>query len=544
MSVQMWGHQRRGIDQFWAAVDAGKRNIVISAPTGGGKTFMTTRIIEEAMRRGMKVSFNVNRKSLAEQSRRAFIANGITPGMRAAEYEPDLKRDVQICMTPTELKRTFGPNPRWGVHGAGLVFFDEAHTEKSPRATRIMEAYRQQNPDVVFCGLTATPLDIWHMYDTLVVAGTNSELRACGAHLWAKEYCPTMPDMLKAKRNKEGEYSEKDVEQKMRPEIVFGHILEHHKRLNPTLKPALVFAPSVGASIEIADMYLRAGVRAAHIDAKNVYYGEKDSRGVPVMDDSTKIKNREALFDKVRTGEIQVLTNRFILIEGIDLPQVYHLIFATAFGSLTQFLQAGGRVLRNHDSLDHVLFQDHGGGFWKHGSLNDDRVWEIGQGAKDVLDKVVKERKEGKSQEPIICPRCGAMRLSGGECWDCGLKHTQSGIKILQEDGTLKQLKGPYVKKRKASSDPDAIKAWFNTYFPCSKSKNTQAMTWNQMLSQFKYNNPHLIVFNTTDPKGRKRIAAADSSGVMSYLPLHPPLESKFLWSQKVRDVPREKLIK
>ena len=64
------------------------------------------------------------------------------------------------------------------------------------------------------------------------------------------------------------------------------------------------------------------------------------------------------------------------------------------------------------------------------------------------------------------------------------------------------------------------------------------------MLSQFKYNNPHLIVFNTTDPKGRKRIAAADSSGVMSYLPLHPPLESKFLWSQKVRDVPREKLIK
>jgi len=539
-----WPHQITGVDGFWGAVDAGAKNICLHSPTGGGKSFITVKLIEEARRRGMKTSFNVNRKSLAEQTRKVFVENGLTPGMRASEYDPDFKQDVQVCMTPTESIRTFGTNPSWGKHDAKLVFFDEAHTEKSIRAVKMIEAYKQQNPDTVFCGLTATPLDLWHLYDTLVVAGTNSELRDCGAHLWAKEFCPTMPDMMKARRNKEGEYSEKDVEKKMKPQVVFGHILEHHRRLNPTLKPALVFAPSVGASIEIADMYLRSGIRAAHIDAKNIYYGEKNERGVPVMEDSTKVKNREELFDKVRNGEIQVLVNRFILIEGVDLPQVYHLVFATTFGSLTQFLQSGGRVLRNHASLDHVLVQDHGGHFYRHGSLNDDRVWEVGQGAKATLDKVIKERQEGKNQEPIVCPECGAMRLSGSTCWSCGHKHTQSGIKILEEDGTLRQLKGPYVKQRKAKTDSQAIKLWFNTYFPCSKSKSPRAMTWNQMLGQFKHKNPDLIVFNTTDTKGRKRIAATDSSGIMSYLPMHPPIGNEYLWSQKVRDVPREKLVK
>jgi superfamily II DNA or RNA helicase len=539
-----WPHQISGVDGFWGAVDSGAKNICLHSPTGGGKTFMTTKIIGEARQRGMKVSFNVNRKSLAEQTRKSFLENGISPGMRASEYDPDFGQDVQICMTPTESIRTFGPNPSWGTHDAKLVFFDEAHADKSARAIKIMNAYRQQDPEVVFCGLTATPLDIGHMYDTLVVAGTNSELRECGAHLFCKEFCPTLPDVLKMKRKANGEYAEKDIDKKMQPAMVFGRILEHHRRLNPTLKPAIVFAPSVGHSITLAEKYLNAGIRAAHICGKHIYYGEKNSEGVPVMEDSSKIKNREELFDKVRTGEIQVLSSKYVLVEGIDLPMVYHTIMATIFGSLTMYLQAGGRGLRNHDSLEHVILQDHGANAIMHGSLNDDRVWELGLSAKKLAEQKTKDRQSGKDKEPIVCPKCGAMRLSGGTCWECGHKHSQSGLNILEEDGTLRQRTGDYIKVRKAKSDSQAIKSWFSTYFPCSKSKSPRAMTWNQMLGQFKHKNPDLIVFKTTDPKGRKRIAATDSSGVMSYLPMHPPIGNDYLWSQKVRDVPREKLVK
>jgi superfamily II DNA or RNA helicase len=549
MGSELWKHQVQGIEQFWAAVADGKRRICITGATGCGKTRIASELIKdalgkEALDRGWNVAFSVNRKSLGEQARQSFEGYGLDPGMRASGYETEFGKPLQVSMTPTESVRALGNNPSWGLHNADLVFFDEAHNEKSARSLKLIEEYQRNNSDVIICGLTATPLDIGHIYDTLIVAGVNSELRECGAHLFCKEFSPTLPDVLKMKRKANGEYAEKDVDKKMQPAMVFGRILEHHRRLNPTLKPAIVFAPSVGHSITIAEMYLNAGIRAAHICGKHIYYGEKNSEGVPVMEDSSKIRNREELFDKVRTGEIQVLSSKYVLVEGIDLPMVYHTIMATIFGSLTMYLQAGGRGLRNHDSLSEIILQDHGANCLMHGSLNDDRVWDLGQSAKKIAEQKTKDRQSGKDKEPIVCPKCGAMRLSGGTCWECGHKHSQSGLNILEEDGTLRQRTGDYIKVRKAKSDSQAIKSWFSTYFPCSKSKSPRAMTWNQMLGQFKHKNPDLIVFKTTDTKGRKRIAATDSSGVMSYLPMHPPVGNEFLWSQKVRDVPRENLVK
>lgn len=543
MANQRWPHQQRGIDQFWAAFDSGKKRICITAPTGGGKTFMTSEIIKEAQRRGLKTVFHVNRRSLAEQTRKSFESYYIDSGMRASGYKTDFKKPSQISMTPTESSRIAKGGTDWWLHDADIVFIDEAHGEKTHRILELIKKYEERKPGTVFCGLTATPLDIGHIYDTLIVAGANSELRACGAHLPCKEFVPTMPDVLRMKRKADGEYSERDVEKKMKPAVVFGHILPHHLKLNPLLKPAILFAPSVAASITITDMYLNAGIRAAHIDAKNIYYGEKDSNGLSVMEDSTKTRNREKLFDEVRSGEVQAVSNRFILTEGIDLPQVYHLILATSFGSLTMFLQACGRVLRNHDSIDHVILQDHGGSALIHGSVNDDREWSLEDTAKKLRDKTVKDRQEGKSEEPIVCPKCGAMRLSGGTCFECGHRHTMSGISILEEDGTLRQMQGPYV-KRKEKGSSDAVKAWFNTYFPCSKSKSHQAMTWRQMLAQFKNKNPDLMVFTTTDVKGRQRIAAASNSGEVSMLPMHPPIGNDYLWAQKVRDTKRSDLVK
>tara|TARA_R110002096_G_scaffold66682_1_gene162142 strand:- start:7732 stop:9360 length:1629 start_codon:yes stop_codon:yes gene_type:complete len=542
MSFTPWPHQTRGIDQLWAAIDNGDNKIVLTSPTGGGKTFMTTQMIHETQKRGMKCVFHVNRKSLAEQTRKVFEANGLSPGMRASGYDPDFDQAVQISMTPTEAARSLSSPPRWNVHQADIVFIDEAHSEKALRIQKLIERYKQQNSNATVVGLTATPLDVSHMYDRLIIAGTNSELRACGAHLLCREFSPTMPDVLAMKRKQNGEFKDQDVEKKMAPHMVFGHILPHHRRLNPLLKPSLVFAPTVAASLAITDMYNDAGIKAAHICGKSIYYGDKDRDGNPIVLDSGKISLREKLFDQLKTGEIKVLVNKLVLEAGIDLPEVYHLVLATMFGSLTQYLQVGGRVIRNHSSLDHVILQDHGGNCLIHGSLNNDREWELGATAKAVAEKTIKDRQEGKEQEPIVCPKCGAMRLSGPSCFECGHQHSQSGIKILQEDGVLRELKGPYI-KQKAKGKSEAVKEWMNLYFPCSKSKSSRAMTWNSMLNQYKMANPDKLVFHTDDAQGRKRLAVAERNGDVSILPLHPPIGNDYLWAQKVRDVRKSDLL-
>jgi DNA repair protein RadD len=533
----LWKHQQLGSDQLWASIEAGKKKICLTGATGSGKTKLAIHIIKEALRRDMKCVFHVNRKSLAEQTRKVFEANELHPGMRAASYDTDFDQPIQISMTPTEAARSLSVPPRWNVHQAGIVFIDEAHSEKALRIQKLIEKYKQQNSNVVIVGLTATPLDISHVYDDLIVAGIN-----CGAHLHCKGFSPTMPDILKMKRKQNGEFKDNDVEKKMAPHLVFGHILPHHRKLNPLLKPALVFAPSVAASITITDMYNAAGIKAAHICGKSIYYGDKDSSGKPIILDSGKISLREKLFDQLRTGEIQVIVNKLVLEAGIDLPEVYHLVLATSFGSLTQFLQVGGRVVRNHSSLDHVILQDHGANCLIHGSLNNDREWELGATAKQLAEKTIKDRQEGKEQEPIVCPKCGAMRLSGPSCFECGHQHTQSGIKILQEDGILRELKGPYI-KQKAKDNSAAVKNWMNLYFPCSKSKSPHAMTWNSMLNQYKMANPDIMVFHTNDAQGRKRLAAAERNGTVSFLPLHPPIGNDYLWAQKVRDVRKSELL-
>lgn len=542
MTQALWPHQQKGSDQLWAAIDSGERDICLTGATGSGKTKLAIHIIKEAQRRGMKCVFHVNRKSLAEQTRKVFEANMLHPGMRASGYDTDFGQPIQISMTPTEAARSLSNPPRWNVHQADIVFIDEAHSEKAARIVKLIEKYRQQNPNVVIVGLTATPLDIGHLYNRLIVAGINSELRACGAHLPCREFSPTMPDILSMKRKQNGEFRDQDVEKKMAPHLVFGHILPHHRRLNPLLKPSLVFAPSVAASLTITDMYNAAGIKAAHICGKSIYYGDKDRDGNPIILDSTKTILREKLFDQLKTGEINAIVNKLVLEAGIDLPEVYHLVLATSFGSLTQFLQVGGRVVRNHSSLSEVVCQDHGGSVLVHGSLNNDREWELGATAKAVAEKTIKDRQEGKEQEPIVCPKCGAMRLSGPSCFECGHQHSQSGIKILQEDGVLRELKGPYI-KQKAKGKSEAVKEWMNLYFPCSKSKSSRAMTWNSMLNQYKMANPDKLVFHTDDAQGRKRLAVAERNGDVSILPLHPPIGNDYLWAQKVRDVRKSDLL-
>ncbi|MTW08883.1 hypothetical protein GM524_13540, partial [Streptococcus pneumoniae] len=64
-------------------------------------------------------------------------------------------------------------------------------------------------------------------------------------------------------------------------------------------------------------------------------------------------ETRRQVLDEVASGEIKVVCNRFVLREGFDLPQLYHGVLATCFGSICSYVQSVGRILRSHPSLEH-----------------------------------------------------------------------------------------------------------------------------------------------------------------------------------------------
>lgn len=198
----LWLHQGRGINGVIAAITEGLRRLVLTAPCGAGKTRMMTELIRWATANGMPVALYTSRRMLFGQTAKVLEGHGIEFGLRAARHEFTPERDVQVCMTQSEFSAVYKRNVR-SPHAAKLVLIDEIHMQGGGMMQRLID-WHVQNGGVVVA-FTATPLDLMGEWDRLIVAGTNSDLQACGAHVKAVTYCPDEPDLKHIKKYKVGE---------------------------------------------------------------------------------------------------------------------------------------------------------------------------------------------------------------------------------------------------------------------------------------------------------------------------------------------------
>jgi len=406
---------------------------------------------------------------------------GLDHGIRASGVRPALLRQIQLCMLQTEGSRSLDNGNR-EVHPADLVIIDEAHKMAAGTMTALDEEHLRLKPERIKLGFTATPLDIGHFYDELIVAGTNSELRDCGALLPAYHYAPDEPDTkwigkVAVDGGECGIVNSKRTEYAHR---VFGRVLEHIPIYNPELKPMLLFAPGVAQSKWFAQELSRHDIPSAHIAGDGIWV---DGEELDATDD-----NRAMILERHEAGEIKCICNRFVMREGIDAPWIYHGIFATVFGSLTSYIQAGGRLLRNHPSMDRVVIQDHGGCWWRHGSLNANREWDLGYDDRIVQGLRKHRLQEKKDPEPIVCPKCNAVRLWGKKCPECGHQHVGKVRSVLQKDGSLREMRGDiYRKPRRLERTQQIEKQWVSRVWAIRKSKKdtVKGMTFSQIEANF-----------------------------------------------------------
>lgn len=472
----LWPHQQRGLDELFDAIGAGEQSICLTSPTGGGKSRMMVEAIHIAKERRWPVVLYTNRKMLLDQLSKTLKKAGITHGIRANGHEPALLENIQLSSIQTEKSRVYDKQ-KWTLHPAKLVLVDEAHVQTGNTAFQVLKDHRDSG--AVCVGFTATPIDVGQLYTKLIVAGVNSELRRCGAHVLAYTYGPDEPDTAKIKPTATGEYTENDIRKVIMTATIFGRVYDNWKTLNPDARPALLFAPGVKESVWFAEQFTARGVPAGHIDGDDIWIdGHKyqSSRAA-----------REDLVAMSEDGRIKVICNRFVMREGIDLPWLYHGIFATVFGALTSFLQSGGRLLRSHPSLDHVVIQDHGGNWWRHGSLNQDREWRL-EYTGNILNGLRAERLRNKQEpEPICCPKCHALRLSGPTCLRCGHESTKKVRPVIQLDGTMREMTGDIFKPRRVKQLPNTQKIWDSCY---QRAKNCRkGMTFNQAEALFYLEN-------------------------------------------------------
>ncbi len=476
MSRTLWPHQERGIKEVMDALFADKRRVILTSPTGGGKSVIMQQLATEFYERGHKVSLYSNRRMLIEQLSAGFHDAGIRHGVRAAGWEDNRDHPVQISSVQTESSRVL-KRKSWNLHDSKLVLVDEGHLQKDGKALELFNRHHDAGAGVVW--VTATPIEMQDVKaDVLVVAGTNSELRGCGALVPANQYGPDEPDLRKFKALQQRlaagvNPSEALAAQAMMNPTIMARVWEWFKKLNPLHLPTLLFAPGVKESIWFAEKFNAQGVRAAHIDGEDIWLD-----GELHPSDS---ELRAHVLAESKAGRIVVLCNRFVLREGIDCPWLRHGIFATIFGSKKSYLQSGGRLLRaDNDPVtcdrwgpkDFATIQDHGGNWWRHGSLNADQEWDLDTTESSAVGLRQERIRKGKEPEPFRCPQCGRIWVAGRQC-QCGLMldSRKKSRPVVSTDGTLSPMVGDIFKPHRVCKASNGEALWEKMYYRSKTEK-------------------------------------------------------------------------
>lgn len=485
----LWPHQGAGIAAVLDAIARGRKRICLTSPTGMGKSRITTELIRSWLAADMRVSLYTNRRMLVSQLSDGLLAAGISDfGIRAAGTMPDLMAPLQISSLQTEQARTL-KSERWEHHKADVVVIDEGHLMKSFGMQSLVFRHLEDGAVVVY--VTATPIDMGDVADELIVAGTNSDGRACGALLPADHFGPDEPamDVLRGRLQVGEEFTETQCRKVMMSRTILGRVIENYRSLNPEQKPTILFAPGVPESLWFADQFDAAGIPAAHISATDVQikgkrYAASDSA-------------RQDVLAASEAGDVKVVCNRFVLREGVDAPWLGHGIFATPFGSLQTYLQSGGRLLRSHPSLQRVTIQDHGGNWWRHGSLNADRQWRLDWSSRmysGEREERLRNKHETGDVEPRRCPECS--RILARRTCPCGYEVSGMARRVVvQIDGSELNIHGDVFKPRLTKTLPDTLKKWMAIYFAFRNTDGTFAQARGFFFQKWKYWPPDTLRF-------------------------------------------------
>ncbi len=368
-----------------------------------------------------RVLFLAHRRELIHQTSRKLHDLGIDHGILLPGYPVRLHEPVQVASVATLHARAVRSN-LIEMPPADVVIVDEAHHVRARSYMRILEAY----PKAVVLGLTATPCrgdgrGLGSVFESLIECPSVAELIEGGFLVPTKVYAPSQPD-LKGIRVERGDYVESQLAERVNTHKLVGDIVEHWLRLAER-RPTVVFATGVEHSKHICDEFRRADVLAEHIDG------------------STPTEERDRILAQLSKGEIEVITNALVLVEGWDQPSVSCLVLARPTKSLGLYRQMIGRVLRPADGKTDALILDHAGATFAHGFAEDPIEWTLSEDER-AENKTHASRGSGEAPGSLTnCPECSAVMMRGKPCGACGWRPQPKARSVPSADGELGEVR-------------------------------------------------------------------------------------------------------
>ena len=302
------------------------RSVMAQMPTGTGKTYLLTAVIDSFVRANpkAKVWIVAHRRELVSQ-----IDETVRKFQSYSSATSSLLSSVK-AMSIQWLMRHYDEIEE----EPGMIVIDEAHHALAKTYKEMWERF----PKAKFLGLTATPCRLngkgfTDLFDVLVQSWDVPEFISKGrlatydfVSIKSDGVTQRLIDSLQ-KRGADGDYQNKEMDMLLNKKPSIERLYRSLEEFGKDRK-GIVYAINISHAQKITKLYQEHGVKAIAIDSK------------------TPATERQQDIEAFKKGDIQVLVNVDIFSEGFDCPDVEFVQLARPTLSLAKYLQMVGRGLR------------------------------------------------------------------------------------------------------------------------------------------------------------------------------------------------------
>lgn len=326
--IKLWPHQQEAVEKTMEAFKEGKNSLIVTMPTGSGKTVFFANI---ANRFTGRVLILAHRQELIQQAwekLRAF--SGICAGIEMAQRRAASGDRVVIGSVQTLAGRTPAGPP------FELVIVDEAHHTAAESYLGILDRLHPEKT----LGVTATPYrgdkralaDIFeHCPYQVSMLNLIGQGYLCDVRIKA---LPVKIDMSTV-RVRQGDFAESDLGNALKPHI--GALADIIAQDYPDRR-LLTFAPLRATSADWTEALQARGLPAAHVDGESA--------------------DRAKILAEFKSGKIRYLSNAMLLTEGYDEPSINTILILRPTKSRGLYAQMIGRGTRICEGKDRLLVLD------------------------------------------------------------------------------------------------------------------------------------------------------------------------------------------
>ena len=429
-----------------------------------------------------------HRREIVHQTANKMMEGGLETGIIMAGEAPIVWADVQVGSVDTVWSRK-----EQGMPDADFLVIDECHRAAGDRYKKVIDHYRERGAKVL--GLTATPMrndgrGLKSVFQVMVRTLDIPELQLMGWLVPVSYRVGLAPDVSKIKIVA-GEYNQKEREEAHDKGILIGDIVKNWL-LYARDRKTMIFASGVRHSIHVMEQFRAAGITAEHVDGE-----------------TPKVK-RDHVYEQVTCGNIQVVTNAMVYVEGTDIPCIDCIVDAAATKSLVKYLQAAGRGMRPYPGKQNLLYMDHAGNVMRHGLLETPRDWMLTEG-KEQVDHLAEQRR--KTERLLLpCKQCGFLH-NQVQCPLCGFMFAPEGeaaefLPAMLVEMTAEQFDLAKAAKRKKSKPLELTEQdWYSQFLGLAEERG-KSKGWGSHRFFLKFNKW---------PRGLHDVAIAPTNQVRSF---------------------------